>query len=230
MKGSSKSYYAARIGKPDGEGFSRSSIVSVARLSKGHSNLRLSSPNQYTLLKSEVSSSTGCNTNGSQPVSNKAISFTKPDYKKLAPWAREHAQMHQGSCKQESCYWHHPGDQFDEKEYEEKKEKPQVNKESPELPDAGEENRRRALPSVQSSCRSLNCDTAQHAEQGVRSISNQKNQNQRTKGSKRESERNPEVRHSFQQRNGGQRAPPGTAKWVAQRLAEEKPEQRIGIL
>ena len=204
--------------------------MSAAQLSKGHFNLHVSSPNQYALLESEVSNSTRCNMNGSQLVPNKTISFTKPDYSKLAPWAKEHAQMHQCFCKRDRCYWHHPGDQFDEKKYEAKKEKPQVNKVSPELPDAGEENRRRALPSVQSECRSLNCDTAQRAEQGNRLISNQKNQNQRTKGSKKEPEKNLEVRHNFQRRNGGQRAPPGTAKWVAQQLAEEKPEQRIGIL
>ena len=114
--------------------------MSAARLSNGHSNLRVSSPNQYALLESEVSSSIGCNTNGSQPAPNKTISFAKPDYKKLASWAKEHAQMHQCFCQRESCYWHHPGDQFDEREYEEKKEKPQVNEVSPELPDAGEEN------------------------------------------------------------------------------------------
>ena len=167
--------------------------MSAARLSKGHSNLRVSSPNQYALLESEVSSSTRCNTNGSQPTPNKLVSFTKPDYTRLMPWAKEHAQIHQCFCKRESCYWHHPGDQFDEKEYEEEKEKPQVNKKSPELPNAGEESRRRTLPSVQSKCRSLNCDTAQRAEQGNQSISNQKNQNQRAKGSRKEPERNLEV-------------------------------------
>ena len=179
MKGSSKGHYAGRTGKPDGEGFSRGSTVSAAQLSKGHSNLRVTSPNQYALLKSEVSSSTGCNMNGSQLGPKINISFTKPDYKKLAPWAKAHTQMHQCFRKRESCYWHHPGNQFDEKEYEEKKEKPQVNKVSPELPDAGEENRRRTLPSVQSECRSLNCETAQRAEQGNQSISNQKNQKDR---------------------------------------------------
>ena len=101
---------------------------------------------------------------------------------------------------------------------------------SPELPDTREESQRRALPSVQSEYRSLDCETAQRAEQGNQSISNQKNQNQQPQGSKREPEKNLEVRHNFQRRNSGQRAPPGTAKWVAQRLAEEKPEQRIGIL
>ena len=139
QEGSDKDYYTGRTGKPDREGFSRSSTVSAAWLSKGHSNLRVSSPNQYALLELEVSSSTGCNMNSSQLVSNKTISFTKPNYARLAPWAKEHAQMHQCFCKRESCYWHHPGDQFDEKEYEEKKEKPQGNKKSPELPNAGEE-------------------------------------------------------------------------------------------
>ena len=136
---SGKSHYAGRTGKPDGEGFSRSPTVSAAQLDKGHSNLHVSSPNQYAPLESEVSSSTECNTNGSQPVPNKTISFTKPDYSKLAPWAKEHTQMHQCFCKRDSCYWHHPGDQFDEKEYEEGKEKPQVNEVSPELPNTGEE-------------------------------------------------------------------------------------------
>ena len=136
---SGKSYYAGRTGKPAGEGFSRSPTVSAARLDKGHSKLRVSSPNQYALLGSEVSNSTRCNMNGSQPDANKTISFTKPGYKRLAPWAKEHAKLHQCFCKRESCYWHHSGDQFDEKEYEEKKEKPQVNKVSPELPNAGEE-------------------------------------------------------------------------------------------
>ena len=112
----------------------------MAWLSKGHSDLCVSSPNQYVLLESDLSSSTGCNMNESQLKPNKTISFAKPDYTKLAPWAREHAQMHKCFCKRECCYWHHPGDQFDEKEHEDQKEKPWVNKVSPELPDTGEEN------------------------------------------------------------------------------------------
>ena len=138
-KGSGKSYYAGRRRKPDGEGFSRNSAVIAAQLSKGHSNLHIPSLNQYALLESEVSSSTRCNMNSSQLVPNKTILFTKPDYAKLAPWAKEHARMHQCYCKRNSCYWHHPGDQFNEREYEDQKEKPWVNQESPELPDAGEE-------------------------------------------------------------------------------------------
>ena len=90
-----KSHYAGRTRKPDGEGFSRGSTVSVAWLSKGHSNLCVSSPNQYALLESEVSSSTGCNMNGSQSNPNETISSLKPDYTKLAPWVKKHTQMHQ---------------------------------------------------------------------------------------------------------------------------------------
>ena len=71
---------------------------------------------------------------------------------------------------------------------------------------------------------------AQSVKQGIWLISNQKNQNQWLKGQKKVPERNTEIQHNCQQRNGGQRAPPGKAKWVAQWLAEEKPEQWIGIL
>ena len=94
LKGSDMSYYTRRRRKPEEGVFSRDSAVITAWLSKGHSDLHVSSPNQYALLKSEVFSNTGCNTNGSQPNSNKTISFTKPDYTKLAPWAKKHAQMH----------------------------------------------------------------------------------------------------------------------------------------
>jgi hypothetical protein len=61
-------------------------------------------------------------------------------------------------------------------------------------------------------------------------MSKQNSQTHRPQGQKKEKTPNLETRHSFQQRNGGQQAPPETAKWVAQQLAEEKPEQRIGIL
>jgi len=171
--------------------------VIAARLSKGHSDLYVISPNQYALLESGLFS-TGCNTNVSQMLSNKKLLF--------------------------------PKDQIDEREYKDQKERPRMSNNSSELPNAGEESCIRTLPSVQGSIRSLNCETAQHTEQGNQPVSNQKNQNQRPRGSKKEPEKNTEVRHNFQRRNCGQRAPPGTAKWVAQRLAEEKPEQRIGIL
>jgi hypothetical protein len=38
------------------------------------------------------------------------------------------------------------------------------------------------------------------------------------------------MRHNLQRQNGGRRAPLSLAMWVAQRLAEEKPERMIGIL
>jgi hypothetical protein len=41
---------------------------------------------------------------------------------------------------------------------------------------------------------------------------------------------NPEKHHNFQRRFCGRMTAPGTAMWVAQRLAEVKEEQRIGIL
>ena len=71
---------------------------------------------------------------------------------------------------------------------------------------------------------------AQHAEQGNKSICNWKNQNHQSKGQRKEPEKNMETQHNFQRRNCGQQAPSGTARWVTQQLAEEKPEQRIGIL
>src|ERR1700722_722130 len=40
----------------------------------------------------------------------------------------------------------------------------------------------------------------------------------------------PEMRHSLQRRFQGQKMIPGTAQWMAQRLAEAKPEERTGIL
>ena len=49
-------------------------------------------------------------------------------------------------------------------------------------------------------------------------------------GHKKEDSLNMEMRHSFQRRNTGQCAIPGTAMWIAQWLAEEKPEQQKGIL
>ena len=69
---------------------------------------------------------------------NKTIFPTEPIYMKLAPWAKEHAQLHQCFCKRESCYWHYLGDQFDEKEYKDQKERPWMSEASPELPDTGE--------------------------------------------------------------------------------------------
>jgi hypothetical protein len=41
---------------------------------------------------------------------------------------------------------------------------------------------------------------------------------------------NPETCHNFQRRFHGQMIAPGMAMWVAQRLAEAKEEQQIGIL
>ena len=118
LEGSNLGCDARGSWKKEAGGFSRHSAVISAQLSKEHSDLCVTSPNQYALLESDLSSSTRCITNGSQPKPNKTIFPTKPIYTKLVPWAKEHAQMHQWFCKRESCYWHHPGDQFDEKEYE----------------------------------------------------------------------------------------------------------------
>jgi hypothetical protein len=51
------------------------------------------------------------------------MSFQKPNYAQLAPWAKEHAKQHWSFCKQKTCHWHNKerGDQFDEREYEEPK-------------------------------------------------------------------------------------------------------------
>jgi hypothetical protein len=108
---------------------------------------------------------------------NKPIFPTKPIYAKQAPWAKEHARVHQCFCKRESCYWHHPGDQFDEKEYEDQEVKLRVNEDSsPELPDTGSESRKGALTFEQGSIRSLNCEMAQGLEQGDWLTSKQNNQ------------------------------------------------------
>jgi hypothetical protein len=99
--------------------------VIAARLSKKRTDLCVTSPNQYALLESEISTSAfGCTV--PTPV-NKSIFPTKPNYARLAPWAKEHAQLHECFCKRESCYWHHPGNQFNEKEYEDQEVKPRVN-------------------------------------------------------------------------------------------------------
>jgi hypothetical protein len=203
--------------------------VIAAWLSKKRTDLRVTSPNQYALLESELSTSAfGCTV--PTPV-NKPIFPTKPNYARLAPWAKEHAQLHECFCKRENCYWHHPGDQFNEKEYEDQEVKPWVNKDSsPELPDAGSESRKGASTSEQGSIRSLNCETAQGLERGDRPTSKPKNQTHRPQGREGEQTPNLEMRHSFQRRYKGERVPPGTAKWIAQRIAEEKPEQRIGML
>jgi hypothetical protein len=109
--------------------------VIAARLSKKWTDLRVTSPNQYALLESELSTSAfGC-TVPTKPVVNKPIFPTKPNYARLAPWAKEQAQLHECFCKRENCYWHHPGNQFNEKEYEDQEVRPWVNEDSsPELP------------------------------------------------------------------------------------------------
>ena len=72
------------------------------------------SPNRYAILSE--SSSTDHVT---PPTSANIYMFPrKPDSSKLAPWAKEHAGMHWSFCKRDQCYWHHDGDMFDEKEYE----------------------------------------------------------------------------------------------------------------
>jgi hypothetical protein len=83
---------------------------------------------------------------------NKPIFPIKPNYARLAPWAKEHAQLYECFCKRKSCYWHHPGDQFNEKEYEDQEVKLRVNEDSsPKLPDAESESWKGASTSEQGS-------------------------------------------------------------------------------
>jgi hypothetical protein len=51
-----------------------------------------------------------------------------------------------------------------------------------------------------------------------------------SQNSKKQPPMNTETCHSFQHRNSGKPASPLTAMWVAQHLAEDKPERTIGIL
>ncbi len=44
-----------------------------------------------------------------------------PTYSLLAPWAKKHAGEHECFCRRHTCYWHHPGDMFDPREYESEK-------------------------------------------------------------------------------------------------------------
>ena len=61
----------------------------------------------------------------------------KPDTSRLAPWAREHTGMHWSFCKRDQCYWHHEGDMFNEKEYEDQTKRPQEPAEKGVPPRAG---------------------------------------------------------------------------------------------
>jgi len=79
--------------------------------------------------------------------------------------------------------------------------------------------------------RPLKRGTSRDSDQANRSADEQNNQKTLTKAEgKPQKKPNPETRHSFQRRFRGQKTAPGTAMWVAQQLAEEKEEQRIGIL
>jgi hypothetical protein len=132
---------------------------------------------------------------------------------------------------------------FDKNEYLEKDQKENLrvkeqNKRndrspSPELPNAGEEQRSRASTPERSGIRSLKCEMAKGLGRSNQSPSMQKNRNEQNTG-KDDLEvrklRNPETRHSLQRRGRGVKATPRTAMWVTQRLAESPQEQRKGIL
>ena len=165
------------------------------------------SPNRYAILSG--SSSTDHVT---PPISANIYRFPrKPDSSKLAPWAKEHAQMHWSFCRRDQCYWHHEGDMFDKKEYEDQTKRPQEPAEKGVLPKPG----RNTIS----------------AKEGKTLKPEPKNSKQgRTRPDISWKTNEPERQHNLQRRNSGCRAPPSSAMWVAQRLAEEKPERMKGIL
>jgi hypothetical protein len=92
----------------------------VALKSKKGSN-SIVSPNQYAILSESLSTD-----HVTPPTSANLYLFPrKPDMSRLAPWASKHAGMHWSFCKREHCYWHHEGDMFDKKKYEDQTERPQ---------------------------------------------------------------------------------------------------------
>jgi hypothetical protein len=118
----------------------------VASLSKNQIDL-VTSPNRYSSLSSESSLSDSSESDHVLPTidsSNKKYFPKKPVYAKLAPWAKEHAKLHQCFCTRERCYWHHYGDMFDKKEYQDQEENPRALQATPELPDAGSQRQGRA--------------------------------------------------------------------------------------
>ena len=165
------------------------------------------SPNQYAILSE--SSSTDHVT---PPISANIYTFPRrPDSSKLAPWAKEHAKMHWSFCKREQCYWHHEGDMFNEKEYEDQTKRPQEPAEKGVLPRPG--------------------GNTISAKEGKTLKPEPENSKQgRTQLDIGQKTNEPEMRHNLQRQNGSRRAPPSSAMWVAQRLAEEKLERTIDIL
>jgi hypothetical protein len=153
----------------------------AASLSKNQINL-VTSPNRYASLSDSSESSLTDSTDSKHVLpttdsSNKKSFSKKPVYAKLAPWAKEHAKLHQCFCTREKCYWHHYGDMFDEKEYQDHKGNPQVSQETSELPNTGSQRQERALKSEQrTSIQSLKCETADGSEWSSRSTSKQNSQ------------------------------------------------------
>ena len=135
----------------------------------------------------------------------------KPDMSRLAPWASKHAGMYWSFCKRDQCYWHHEGDMFVEKEYEDQTERPQEPTEKGVLPRPG--------------------GNTISAKKGKTLKPEPENSKQgRTQPDISQKTNEPEMRHNLQRQNGSRRAPPSSAMWVAQRLAEDKLERTIGIL
>jgi Retroviral aspartyl protease len=97
------------------------------------------------------------------------------------------------------------------------------------LPDAGSQRRKRDPSSESLDHRPLKRGTSRDSERTNRPTSKQNSQTQTAEG-KLPSKPTPEMRHNFQRRFRGRMTTPGTAMWVAQRLAEAKKEEQKGIL
>ena len=180
--------------------------MNVALKSKKGSD-SIISPNRYAILSE--SSSTDHVT---PPTSANIHTFPrKPNYDKLAPWAKEHAGLHWCFCKREQCYWHHEGGMFNEKEYEDQTERPQEPAEKGVLPRPGGD-------TISAKKGKTLKPEPENSKQGRTRLDISRKTNE------------PEMWHNLQRQNGGRRALPSSAMWVTQRLAEEKPERTIGIL
>jgi RNase H-like domain found in reverse transcriptase/Reverse transcriptase (RNA-dependent DNA polymerase)/Integrase zinc binding domain len=99
----------------------------------------------------------------------------------------------------------------------------------PEQPDAGSQCRKRDPSSESIDHRPLKRGTSRDSERTNRPTSKQNNQEKATTEGKL-LKPTPEKRHNFQRRFRGKMTTPGTAMWVAQRLAEAKQEEQKGIL
>ena len=148
-------------------------------------------PNRYAILSESLSTD-----HVTPPTSANLYVFPqKPDMSRLAPWASKHAGMHWSFCKRDQCYWHHEGDMFDEKEYEDQTERPQ------ELAE-----KRVVLPRPGG-----NTIPAKEKKTLKPEPENSKQGRNRPDISRKTNE--PEMRHNLQRWNGGCRAPPSSAMW-----------------